>query len=334
MRFGLKGRRSEKRLASDVSDMGPEMRSVACQTIAHRGCPTNNPENTMAAFRQAVAENTNAIETDIHLTQDGVVVLSHDPNLKRCYGVDQNISSCDYSYIRTLRTIKAPHEHMPTLKELLEYMVQPGLENLWLLLDIKLDNHPDDVIRLISETVFAVKPSSEFWKDRIRMGVWSFNYVEICKKYLPSFQVTFIGFSVDMAQPFLSIPNVSLNMADIALCTDSGIRLIDDAQARGIKVFMWTVNEMEMMKWALYHNLDGVCTDHPAKFRRFAENYRGEQPCIGFKKRLAMLTFRILIKLFDLWRPMEERIDQKMNWKKPRIRDRLIAEEERALLDE
>ena len=45
--------------------------------IAHRGYKAKHPENTMGAFRGAVKANAHAIETDIHLTKDDVVVLSH-----------------------------------------------------------------------------------------------------------------------------------------------------------------------------------------------------------------------------------------------------------------
>lgn len=47
------------------------------QAIAHRGYKTKFPENTMGAFKGAVEIGAEAIETDIHLTKDGVVVLSH-----------------------------------------------------------------------------------------------------------------------------------------------------------------------------------------------------------------------------------------------------------------
>ena len=47
------------------------------QSIAHRGYKAKHPENTMGAFRGAVEAGAHAIETDIHLSKDGVVVLSH-----------------------------------------------------------------------------------------------------------------------------------------------------------------------------------------------------------------------------------------------------------------
>lgn len=45
--------------------------------IAHRGFRNKYPENTMGAFRGAVEAGSHAIETDLHLSRDGVVVISH-----------------------------------------------------------------------------------------------------------------------------------------------------------------------------------------------------------------------------------------------------------------
>lgn len=47
------------------------------QAIAHRGYKAAHPENTMGAFEGAVKVGAHAIETDLHLSKDSVVVLSH-----------------------------------------------------------------------------------------------------------------------------------------------------------------------------------------------------------------------------------------------------------------
>ena len=47
------------------------------QTIAHRGYTANYPENSIRAFEDAVEAGAHALEADVHLTKDGVVVLSH-----------------------------------------------------------------------------------------------------------------------------------------------------------------------------------------------------------------------------------------------------------------
>ena len=60
-----------------------------------------------------------------------------DTSLKRCFGKEEKIIDCNWSYLKTLRTLKTPHQAMPRLKDLLEYLTTPGLEDIWILLDIK-----------------------------------------------------------------------------------------------------------------------------------------------------------------------------------------------------
>lgn len=57
------------------------------QAIAHRGYKAANPENTMGAFRGAVEVGAHAIETDLHISKDGVVVISHVCYNLRIYGL-------------------------------------------------------------------------------------------------------------------------------------------------------------------------------------------------------------------------------------------------------
>ena len=113
------------------------------QAIAHRGYKAKFPENTMGAFKGAVQVGAEGLETDIHLSRDGVVVLSHvsllclvtgrhvlsedrTKDLKRCFGRKEKIIDCDYEFLSQIRTLKEPHEPMPRLADLLEYLAQPG----------------------------------------------------------------------------------------------------------------------------------------------------------------------------------------------------------------
>lgn len=91
----------------------------------------------MLAFRAAVEVGAHAVETDLHLSKDGVVVLSHDATLKRCFGFDAKVRDCDWSYLSTLRTLQEPAESLPRLKDLLEYLNEGALEHVWIMLDIK-----------------------------------------------------------------------------------------------------------------------------------------------------------------------------------------------------
>ena len=54
--------------------------------LAHRGDSKRFPENTMPAFRSALQMKVDVIETDVHITKDGVVVIWHDDDLSRLCG--------------------------------------------------------------------------------------------------------------------------------------------------------------------------------------------------------------------------------------------------------
>jgi len=54
--------------------------------MAHRGASAVAPENTLAAFRRAIEDGAQVIETDLHLTRDGVFVCVHDSTLVRTTG--------------------------------------------------------------------------------------------------------------------------------------------------------------------------------------------------------------------------------------------------------
>ncbi|KAF1946020.1 tubulin-domain-containing protein [Clathrospora elynae] len=237
------------------------------QAIAHRGYKAKFPENTMGAFKGAVEVGADGLETDIHLTKDGVVVLSHDKDLKRCFGREEKVIDCDYETISKLRTLKEPHEAMPRLADLLEYLAQPGLEDIWVMLDIKLDNNADDVMRLIGDTIRSVQPSpSRPWHSRIVLGCWAAKYLPLCSRYLPGFPISHIGFSTLIASYFFTVPNVSFNMAQAILMTPWGRLFIQKAQGNGRPVYAWTVNEESRMRWDIRHGLDGVITDDPKLF--------------------------------------------------------------------
>jgi glycerophosphoryl diester phosphodiesterase len=51
--------------------------------IGHRGAPAHLPENTLASFRLAIRHGADALEADLVVSRDGVLVVSHDPELSR-----------------------------------------------------------------------------------------------------------------------------------------------------------------------------------------------------------------------------------------------------------
>ena len=257
----------------------------------------------MLAFKAAIKGRAHALETDIHITRDSVVVLSHDPDLKRCFGIKKKIIDCDWSEISQLRTLKEPHEPMPRLLDILEYLAKPGLEHIWVLLDIKLDNNSDDVMRLIAYTINSVPPSqTRLWRERIVLGIWAAKFLPLCTDYLPKYPVSHIGFSTCYARQFLAVPNVSFNMLQKVLLGPVGSRFIRDVKKANRQLFVWTVNEKNLMKWSIQKDVDGVITDDTKKFREVCDEWTDDEATINpnFWQWLYTFWLYFVVLLFGL----------------------------------
>lgn len=86
---------------------------------AHRGLHTGEfPENSLAAFQNAV-DHGYAIELDVHLSRDEVLVVFHDESLKRMTGFDGRIEDLTLEELRTLRLAGTQHG-IPTLQEVFD----------------------------------------------------------------------------------------------------------------------------------------------------------------------------------------------------------------------
>lgn len=89
---------------------------------AHRGAHLDHPENSMAAFREAIKIGVDIIELDTRCTKDGVVILMHDRTVNRTSNGTGSVDSMTFGEIRKLRLKhkgKITDEQVPTLEEAL-----------------------------------------------------------------------------------------------------------------------------------------------------------------------------------------------------------------------
>ncbi len=107
---------------------------------AHRGDKFNFPENTMPAFRATQDAGLDMIETDLHLTRDGHLVIMHDRSALRTAGVDRNLDEMTLDEVRELDAgylfdPKFKGEKVPTVIEFLEWIRDTELHVNWELKD-------------------------------------------------------------------------------------------------------------------------------------------------------------------------------------------------------
>ncbi len=112
---------------------------------AHRGWSELYPENTMEAFRAAVAVGADQIETDVRVTKDGALVLHHDYMADRTTDGEGHIRDMTLKEVLSLDAgIKKGERfrgcRIPTLDEFMDYVVSvPGLT-----VDFELKEYPRD----------------------------------------------------------------------------------------------------------------------------------------------------------------------------------------------
>ena len=100
---------------------------MSLEIIAHRGFSSIAPENTLAAFEQAIARGASSIEFDIQLSADSVPVIFHDATLERITGVSGKVRDKNLSQLQTLDAGKwfgaeFLGQKIPTLKEALSIL--------------------------------------------------------------------------------------------------------------------------------------------------------------------------------------------------------------------
>ncbi|KAI1323147.1 PLC-like phosphodiesterase [Xylariaceae sp. FL0255] len=235
------------------------------QAIGHRGYSASFPENTMAAFRGAKIVGAHALETDVRLSADG---------------------------------------SMPRLVDLLQYLVELAVERAWLLLDIKKEASPKDLLAAIARAIASVPCTKRPWNERIILGPWDTECVGACLRLLPGFPVALIAFSPDYASAMLSVPNLNFNVFSRTFATARGNRFVKEAKKLQRLTFSWTDNEDEWMAFSIQNGIDGVITDDPKRFLEVCEQWTSDdvrKAASGFRVKQLILYFiiNILIRLAE-----------------------------------
>ena len=160
--------------------------------FAHRGVMALQPENTMSAFRLALDTGADGIETDVHLTKDGELVLIHDETLERTTNGSGLVSSYTLDELRRFNAgvRSSQQEVIPTLQELLELVRGDSIR---LNLEVK-----TDVLRYvgIESRLLDTIESSGINPSRILFSSFNHETVHRLKKMRPDIEAAIL-----LAQP-------------------------------------------------------------------------------------------------------------------------------------
>ena len=127
-------------MVAAVAGAGGAQTPAATLLAAHRGGSLLWPENSLLAFRNALALGADFIEFDVHLSRDGEVMVIHDATLDRTTTGSGPVSDRTLAELRTLRlkdrTGAVTAEPVPTLEEVTAVAAQAHRR---MLLEIKVD---------------------------------------------------------------------------------------------------------------------------------------------------------------------------------------------------
>jgi glycerophosphoryl diester phosphodiesterase len=234
--------------------------------FAHRGGTSEHPENTMPAFEHAVGLGYRYLETDVHLTADGVLVAFHDTDLRRTCGVDAAIVDLPWSEIRDLRV--DGQEPIPLMRDLLERWPDVRFN-----IDCKADPAAQPLAQLVTETEAI---------DRVCIGSFSHRRLmrlrrQLGRRLLTSLSPPEIGSLRLAARLGGSHPRAAqvptgggraAGIGHLEIVTEAFIRR---AHARDIAVHVWTINDAPEMDRLLDLGADGIMTDRPELLREVFE---------------------------------------------------------------
>lgn len=232
---------------------------MGIQIVGHRGAAGVAPENTLPSFEAAWAAGVAWVETDVHLTRDGVPVLLHDATLDRTTTGHGPVSEITWD---ELQAVDAGVRFSPafggTRVPRLEQLLSAAAGRSGILIELKEEAEWADL--LVSRVLEAVAAAgAQPW---VRLISFEADLLERVRR-VPGGQELECGFIASEAPGIIETAQrlgcVSINPSLRALSP----ALIKTARAAGLLVNAWTANTAEQVLRAAEMGVDELETDFP-----------------------------------------------------------------------
>jgi len=218
--------------------------------IAHRGASAEFPENTLAAFRGAVALGVDGIELDVHTTRDGVAVVFHDDRLHRLTGVRGRIDRFTWREVSTLRVHGS--ESIPRLADVLRLTRGRTVVQIELKAGVSVDS-----------VVAAVRAARAM--EWVIFASFSLALVQEARRQVPGVPRMLISESrrgpAALVRQLTAGGALGLSVDHRRVRSAAWLRYF---QQRGYSVWSWTVNEAVVARRLAGWGIDGLLGDDPA----------------------------------------------------------------------
>src|SRR5271155_3460845 len=227
--------------------------------IAHRGASGHAPENTLAAFRKAVALGVAFIETDLQLARDTRLVAIHDDTVNRTTNGQGKVHDMTLDEVRKLDAgswfgSEFTGERIPALEEILDFAKK------------------HDVVFYLE-----LKPGGSWGGEHALIGALR-NSGEIARTVVISFDPAILA-AVRKIEPTLMTGFLYEGQLEDPLdkALEIGARqvavrgdlvtpwLLGQARRRDLQVVAWTVNQGAHMRLLMAAGVDGIMSDYPER---------------------------------------------------------------------
>lgn len=249
-------------------------RLAAVDIVAHRGASHDAPENTVAAARLAWAQGADAVETDIHLTGDGKVIVCHDKTTKRTTGKDGVIAGMTLAELRALdagswKKKAFAGEKLPLLEEQL-VLTPPGKSML-----VEIKTGPE-IVPELARVLAAAGATAR------NVTIISFNAESLraVRRQLPGFRTLYLmGYKVpDAKDPKAKRPpSIDEVIRDAKAAGFTGLDLqhtwpltpadVARIRAAGLELHVWTVDEPAVARRWIELGVASITTNRPGWLR-------------------------------------------------------------------
>ncbi|MGH3828703.1 MAG: glycerophosphodiester phosphodiesterase family protein [Pseudonocardiaceae bacterium] len=256
------------------------------RAFAHRGWhlgELTGMENSLAAFRRATDEGYRYLETDVHATRDGVVVVLHDATLDRTTDSSGQVEKLGWAAVRTARV--GGSEPVCRLADLLEELPAALLN-----IDVKADSAVGPVLELLRRTSQWHRVCLTAFSDARLRRLRAAAGPELLTSLGPASAVALRLRSMSPLRRGVRSPlrrgagsplrrgarkfGAAPGRGELAQLPVRiwGVPMMDrallrHAHLRGLEVHVWTVNQAAEMHTLLDLGADGLMTDRPDVLR-------------------------------------------------------------------
>ncbi len=229
--------------------------------IAHRGVSGIATENTLAAFEAAGTRSYFGIETDVHRTLDGKLVVFHDDNLKRMAGKDLIVEQTAFETLHKVPLFEtrfyksdSTRIHDGTIPTLAEYIAVCKQYDKAAVLELKNHFEKADIANIIAEI------AAQDWLSRTIFISFDFENLVFVREVYADAAVQFLtGEVADFDTLFDTLERHRFDWDAYHLTVTKA--LVESCHKRGIRVNVWTVDEVKRAKKLLKMGVDFITSD-------------------------------------------------------------------------